>query len=589
MGLFDRLRGKGESLAEMQMVALGQENYALGSEQELLQERIADLELSLEDLNWTRLGYETSTEFSRQGLKRIAALSRVFFLKNPLINRAVTLQAQYVWGQGVSISGKHPDVDGVVQAFLDDPKNQVELTSHQARILKEQDLQVEGNLFFVLFPNRATGRIRVRTIPPDEINDILCNPDDRKEPWLYERVWQAQTFDMGSGLRMTPGLQHAYYPDWRYCPTAKPATIGGRPVMWDSPVYHVKVGGLSTMVFGVPETYQAFDWARAYKDFLEDWSTIVRAYSKFAWQLTTKGGKKGVAAAKARLGTTVGVGSGSGMADNNPPGPAGSIFATYEGGADMQPIKPAGATTSAEDGRRLLLMVAAATGLPETFFGDTNTGSLATAKSLDRPTELKFRDRQTLWADIYDNLLQYVIEKAALAPKGKIRGSQQWNDEMDEQIVVLENDPETGEPIDRHIDIDFPAILEHDKAAEMAAIVQAATLEGKALAGTMDLPTVTRLVLTALGQDDIDDILADMFPEGWEEEQAAKEEADRAHALALAQARGIIPGQPEATQASTEPPEGQQPMAPVQAKANEALAEALRELREAISAFGNAA
>jgi hypothetical protein len=291
--------------------------------------------------------------------------------------------------------------------------------------------------------------------------------------------------------------------------------------MWDSPVYHVRVGGLSTMRFGVPETYSGLDWARAYKEFLEDWATIVRAYSRFAFQLTTKGGKKGIAQVRTKLGTTLGTDTG---VDTNPPPIAGSTFVAGEG-TSITPIRTAGATTSADDGRRMLLMVAAATGLPESFFGDVSVGTLATAKSLDRPTELKFKDRQTLWADVHVDLLQYVIDKAATAPLGKLRGAYVWNEERDEQQVVLENDPDTGEPIDRHIDIDFPSILEHDRKEEIGAIISAATLDGKQLAGTMDLKTVSRMLLTVLGQDDVDELLDEFFPEGDDGTTQAAEEA----------------------------------------------------------------
>ena len=473
-----------------------------------LQERLAELELALEDVGWNQLGWQTEHEFSRQGLGRICALSRLAFLKNPLINRAVTLQAMYVWGQGVSISAKHPDVDAVVQAFLDDQKNKVELTGHQARIMKEQDLQVEGNIFFVLFANAFTGRTRIRTIPVDEVVDIITNPDDRKEPWYYRREANPSRVDLGSGAAIPTGTVITYHPDWRYNPSPRPDTIGGYRVAWDAPVYHVKVGGLSDMRFGVPETYSALDWARAYKEFLEDWATIVRAYSRFAFQMTTKGGKRGLAAAKAKLGTTIGTGA----RETNPPPNAGSILAVPDG-QKLDPIRTAGATTKAEDGRRMLLMVAAATGLPETFFGDVSVGTLATANSLDRPTELRFRDRQTLWAGIHNDLLQYAIDRVAVAPMGKLAGSLVLNDERDERHVELETDPETGEPISRHIDIDFPPVLEHDKKEDIEAIIQAATLDGKTPAGTISPKTVSRLLLTALGEDDIDDLLDELFPE----------------------------------------------------------------------------
>ena len=172
-------------------------------------------------------------------------------------------------------------------------------------------------------------------------------------------------------------------------------------------------------------------------------------------------------------------------------------------GSDLQPSRTAGATTSAEDGRRMLLMVAAAMGLPETFFGDASVGSLATAKSLDRPTELKFRDRQSLWEDWLKELIQYAIERAMAAPSGPLP-------------VMLDEKA-------RHLDVDFPPVLERDIDRTIGAIVTSATLDGKALAGTMDLPTVSRMLLTALGEDDVDEILAALFPEGWEDRQAGTE------------------------------------------------------------------
>ncbi len=513
MNLLERIRlRENEAIAELRG-----ENEQLNLSVDYMRESLADLELQLEDAEWTRLSFESGQEFSREGLKRICALSRLYFLKNPLINRAVTLQSMYVWAQGVSIQGSSPLIDGVVQAFLDDEQNKAELFGHQARSMKEQDLQVTGNLFFSLFTHLSTGRVRISSIPVDEITDIITNPQNRKEPWYYKRVWTPQTLSVDSGVVAAEGTKTAYYPDWKYTPDAlsKPKRIGGHPVMWDAPVYHVKVGGLSDMRFGVPETYSGLDWAKAYKDFLEDWATIVRAYSRFAFKATTPGGKKGVAAAKAKLGTTVS--TGTGRAETNPPPVAGSTLVAPEG-FKLDPIKTAGATTKAEDGRRMLLMVCAATGLPETFFGDVSVGTLATANSLDRPTELKFRDRQELWKSIVAGLIDYVIDKRALAPGySALKGSKVLNDEKDGWLVALANDPDTGEPIDRHVNIDFPSILEHDGGEEVKSIIAAATLEGKTLAGTIDQKTVSRLLLTALGQDDIDDLLDLIYPEDGEE------------------------------------------------------------------------
>lgn len=488
----------------------------------LLRESLRTLELELEDEGWQRLGRDGQREFTVEGVKRIAGISRLMFLKNPLINRAVTIQAYYVWAQGVTITSEDEATQDLITAFLEDTANQAELTSHQARTMKEQDLQCLGNLFFVLFSNQSTGAVQVRTIPLDEITEIISDPEDSKTPWFYKREWTATATNIGTGVSAAKS-QTAYYPDIRYSPldSGRVDTIGGKPVVWDSPVYHVRVGGLSDMRFGVPETYAAIDWAKAYKSFLEDWATIVRSYAKFAWNLNTTGGAKAVAAAKTRLGTTVS----TSRTETNPT-TVGSVF--VGSGAEMTPIKTSGATTSAEDGRRLLLMVASAFGLPETFFGDVATGNLATAKSLDRPTELKFRDRQELWRSVLDTILQYAVAKSRRAANGGLR------------IAGVQK---------AQITIKFPPILEHDVAATVQAIVMGATLDGKASAGTIDWRTTARLILQALDVQDVDEVLAVLEDER-EEQAAAKEE--QAANMAATVAQNANPQMAEAVKALRE-------------------------------------
>lgn len=471
---------------------------------DIFQERLAELELAQEDIGWIRESVQTDFDFSRSGLRRIYRQARFYFLKNPLVRRAVVVQAHYVFGQGINISARSEPVNAVIQAFLDDPKNQSELTSHQARIDKEVELQLSGNLFFVLFPNPSTGHVRIRTIPVDEIDEIITNPDDAKETWYYRRVWTQVSFDPLTG-RSASADRTDYYPNWRYIPLARPDSIGGSPVHWDMPIYHVKVGGTPGMRFGVPEVYPILDWAKAVKEDLEDFATIRRAHSRFAWRMTTTGGKTGIAAAKAKLGTTLAALGGT-SAETNPPPVTGSTFISSPN-VSMEPIKTAGAQPLPDDARRLWLMIAAGAGLPETFFGDVSTGNLATAKSLDRPTELKMRDRQTLWADVLTDILSYVIDRAVLAPGGPLDGQEVIGPSGD-RIVVLADDPATGEPMDRHIDVTFPPILERDVNQTIAAIVSAATLDGKAPAGTLDQETLVRLLLTALGEDDVDELVA---------------------------------------------------------------------------------
>ena len=473
-----------------------------------LSERLAALEFALESMDWRLLTTQTQQEFSREGLRIMVELARVMYLKNPLIQRGVTVQRLYVWGQGMSVTARQPEIQAAINAFNDDPKNQVELTSHQARMGKEVEQQVTGNTFLVFFVNSLTGAVRVRSIPFEDVTDIIHDPDDGKTPWYYLRVWTQTNFDTAGGAISTE-TKRAYYPDWRYNPTVKPQAINGWPVMWNSPVHHIKTGSFSNWKFGISEIYAAIDWARAYKEFLEDWASIVRAYRKFAFQLTTPGGKPGIAAAKAKLGTTLA--SGGSGAETNPPPIAGSTFIAGDG-VSLQPVRTSGATVAAEDGRRLLLMVAAATGLPETFFGDVSVGTLATASSMDRPTELMMVDRQSLWKDEYQAIYEFVLHWAVKAPQGALRALGRVNvvrdgDELCERLVW-------NDGIDGHVEIDFPPILVGDTLKNVQAIVEGVTLGGRQSAGVVDAPTLAKMILVALGQDDVDEILGRLYPDG---------------------------------------------------------------------------
>jgi len=192
-------------------------------------------------------------------------------------------------------------------------------------------------------------------------------------------------------------------------------------------------------------------------------------------------------------------------------------------------VRTAGATTSAEDGRRLLLMVAASMGLPESFFGDVSVGTLATARSLDRPTELKMRSRQTLWADVIEDILAYVVEWAVRAPNGDLKGSIQEEEDGTPAVYLSPvEDPLTGELVERDmtISVTFPSILEHDVAASVDAIVKAGTLGAAGMAaGTIDMRTLSRMLLSALGEQDVDALLDVIYPPEDEEGEEPTPEA----------------------------------------------------------------
>ena len=494
-------------------------------------ERIAELEMELEDIGWHSLSGADPKEFTRDGLRRICEQSLLFYIKNPLIKRAVDTQANYVFGQGVTIKAVHSLVDEVVQKFLSDKKNQKELTSVVAMAKAEKDLWIDANLFPVFFKNED-GDVRISLVKFDEIEDIATNPENKKEPWFYLRRWQ-QTRGTGG---LFEKVRREWYPDIEHRSEEEPEEINGHRVNWDTPMMHIKVNVVLDQKFGTSEIYAAQDWARAYNDFLSDWSKLVRSYARFAWDMVKKTGKSGRLAAKAKLDSGI-------SNDQYKPSPATGAAFIHDEGTKLTPIKTAGATTKAEDGRRLLLMVCAATGTFEHFMGDPSTGNLATAKTLNRPMELQYTNRQLLWETVWETICAFVIQcKAEVGYKsdnpgikGNLVGEWEpngwWIEEngqkREEETFVYADDAGNEDAalkdklIDTTVSVDFPSLVEHDVKAMVGAIVSAATLEGNPLAGTLSAEEATERLLRALGETSIEEKMEMLFPGGEEPEARA--------------------------------------------------------------------
>lgn len=459
----------------------------------LLQEQLA--ELTTDEKGWRRLSSSVAQDLlTRRGLTEIAARAWLYYAAVPLIRRAVRLKTYYVWGQGVTVNARDEKVQELIQALMDDEGNQAVLFSNQAHAEREREVELEGNVFFTLFTAPATGRVQVRRIPPNEITDIITSPDDVIERRYYRREWSQHVFDEVSGT-WSPSAQVAWYPDFRFQPPVaqRPALIADRPVHWDSPVMHVRTDSLGESPWGFPEVYTALDWARAYKEFLEDWASIAKSLSRFAWKSTTKRGM--VSSVRKQIEDNR---TGAGSATRAAAGAAWVSGQASDGSnaVDLEPIPKTGATIDAESGRPLAMMVGTALDLPYTLLmGDADLGNLATAKTLDRPTELAMQARRSLWESVIRGVLGYAVEASVKAPLGPLRGA--WVQDGNRQVVTLPKDA------DDTIDVDWPSILEHDLLQFVTAITTGYE------SGTLPPEQVARLLLTALGVSDVDQIIDD--------------------------------------------------------------------------------
>lgn len=454
---------------------------------ERLRESLADLRR--ESIGWESLTGRDGSMFTRDTLARHADLVRITSIMNPLMKRAKQIRASYVFGQGLQVNARGTeggqDVGQLVQDYLNDEGNRDAVFGAQARQAIEHDLFDDGNEFIAHFVDPLDGRVQVRPFAFDEIKEIVTDPGDKFTPWFYKRVWTevTPTSTFGSLSRE----RTAYYPALKYQPLTKLKTYGEHPVMWPgtvggAAVYHIKVNPVGRdRLWGIGDGYAALPWSRAYKEFLEDWSLLMKALSRIAGIVKdSKSKAQGLRAA----------------ANQIQQGPAGSLIATGTGEVEF-PSK-SGATLDSESGRPLAAMVAAALGIPVTILlADPGvTGARATAETLDLPTRLEMMGRQEVHAEFYRASCGFAIEQAILAPRGPLKGT--VTRDGDRLIAQLAGDE------DGTIEVVFPDLEEIDIKTLMEAIVMAD--------GTNKVPPleILKLILHALRIRDIEEILDDV-------------------------------------------------------------------------------
>lgn len=489
--------------------AVEQSNYQLG-------ESIAALQAATrEDIGWQLMsGVDYDQIFTIDFIREAIRVARVMFLQNPLICRAVMLQAFYVFGRGMQVRVEDETANGIVQDFLKLNKKRLGIPGLTEM---EKDVQNAGNLYIVAFRNEITGDVSVRTIDALQIGDIVCNPEDADEPWFYKRTWTQQERDPATGIT-NPVPKVSWYPAISYTPEGgMPIYYAGEPVAQNAAVLHRKVGSPTNSPYGYPETYPAFRWATAYKEFLTAWLNKEQSLARLALSIKTPGGQKAYDAQQTALQSRLSTGT----RETNPAPTAGAAFIGGEN-TTVAAIKTQGSNTAPEEARRAFLMAIMLFGT-ESMFGDSKSGSFFTSKTLDRPTELKFLHAQERWKQDISDLCTYV-----LLVKSKAAGSGLKLQKTTEVPNVL---------------VSFPPILEHDIAAQVQALVDAATLKGQSLAGTIDMRSLSSNLLHILGFEKVDDIVTAMYPDPYdpidwaaatpaEKQELAAQLADKAAAVA---------------------------------------------------------
>ncbi len=460
-----------------------------------------DTELMLQNIDWRRETNLSWLEFTRWGIQQVILIARLRAVKDPMLNRGINVSAQYVFGRGVEITSTDEDANQVLKDWRERNKR---VLGHTALADTHRLKFTDGNVFWVNFTDEtATGEVNVRLLDALEILDIVCDPDDSSVPWFYRREWIAKEVNPADGtLRVQ--ARKAWYPALKFDPTDYPDTFGpdlptqwqGIDIQWNARVYHRKCSSVPVWWhFALPLIYPALGMAKAVQRFLEDCMTINNSLAQFSLLLTTKGGQQALQGAKTQLSTTVG--PNASLWDQNPTAVAGAIFAGGPG-TELKAFETKGAGFDPAKVREYKLQVAMVFGCPESFWADMNTSNLATATSLDRPTELNFSEQQEVWIEDLEELANFQLRCSGMAPSGRLLEAKKKNPAKDAPRAT----------------VDFPTIIEADVPAEVAAIVNAMTLGNTMgeVVGTDEKESV-RMLGKVIGLPDNDELIEDQYPE----------------------------------------------------------------------------
>ncbi len=476
-----------------------------------------DIELALQNVEWRREISMSWLEFSRWGIQQIILISRLYYIKNPLMRRAIDVCAVYVFGRGVEVTSTDPKANDTLKEFFERNKK---VLGPAALFKLQRRKYYDGNLYFAFFADaQTTGQVDVRTIDATEIQEIVTDSEDSDKAILFKREWGSAEFNISTG-ESARQVKQAWYPALGYEPTEKPPTIGIIPVNWDTPIMHRKCGEVGKWKMGLPRAYPALDWAKVARQYLEACLTLAKSHAQIAWTFATKGGQAAIGNMKQQLETTVNA-NGSSIWDQNPT-PNNASIVGMGTGTDLSMVASRGKGLDPKEVGEYRTMVGHCFGIPPTWLGDMETANLSTALTLDRPTELGFRAEQIEWEEDFLTIAKLVLSVSAGATAGKLREARG----IGKIISITEGRKklladghlvydEAAKPAENEIQVrvTFPAIREGDLPAVINAIVAAGTLDNKGgqVVG-IDEKVMVRLLFEALGVEDTEDILEEMYP-----------------------------------------------------------------------------
>lgn len=443
----------------------------------------ADLELAIDDRGWLK-GGATSGEFNPAMRVQAVKQARLYWFRDPLAKQSVRLWTDYSVGSGMVVKSDDDAVQEKLDAFMHDSRNRVMLSPEGQRTCSKRTL-VDGEIFLTMNETSSEQPWVIRKVDTLQITEFISDPEDEDTILAYRR----EVPQKGRSAKVM------FYRDWaatdeQIADSLPAKTDDGKVITLEAHVLMFHVPFDKFMQRGNSLLSTVVDWSREHRRFMEARVALTQALSKFAWKMVAKGGQGAVDKIVNKIQSSMTT-SGSRMPERNPPPAAGS---TYVGNAaaDLQAMpRTTGASDAHEDGNALKLMHCAGTGIMLHYMGDPSTGNLASTTSMELPMLKQFGAYQVQWANVWLDVFSIVL--------GEEPGT------MLKKAVV---------------DVDYPPIIERDIDKLATAVTQFTTAFPE-----IKVDEVIKMVLTALGINNVEDVMKNVEVKRKENDAKAKETA----------------------------------------------------------------
>ncbi|NPV55230.1 MAG: hypothetical protein HPY76_00955 [Anaerolineae bacterium] len=305
---------------------------------------------------------------------------------NPLARRLVTLTSQYVIGDGLKITCKHPATNNFIHQVWQHPLNRLATRT----VDWCDELTRSGNLF-ILVSTDGGGMSYLRAVPAAEIDSITSRPNDIEQPLLFQPRAGA-----GEPLMLKPPPYRAYDPANDPQPFA--------PVM-----LHYTINRPVGAQWGESDLAPVLRWLSRYANWLEDRARLNRFRNTFVYVVSGRFTSERERQERQRA------------LHQAPPTP-GAIL-VKDDSEHWEVLAPKlESDEAAADGLALKKMIAAGCGVPLHFLAEPESATRTTAEAAGGPAYRAFEQRQQYFTWLVADILNVCIRRRRLV-LGAVRGS----------------------------------------------------------------------------------------------------------------------------------------------------------------------